>query len=100
MQVSNGRLSLSPSDLTAYLACRHLTTLEREVARGTRAQPRGREALAQLIAEKGNVHETGYLEQLRAQGRDVVEIELLQRPGAFEEAHAATVAAMRAGADV
>jgi hypothetical protein len=28
MRITNGDVSLSPSDLSAYLACRHLTTLE------------------------------------------------------------------------
>ena len=35
-----------------------------------------------------------------SEGREVVEIELPKRTARFEEAHAATVAAMRAGADV
>jgi uncharacterized protein len=104
---ADGTLHLSPSDLSAYLACPHLTTLSLEVARGERPRPHGREALADLIAEKGDAHEAAYLAELRAAGRDVVEIELEwdddAGPGAsdaFARAHDETVAAMRAGADV
>src|SRR4051794_29267882 len=100
MQFRGDQLSLSPSDLSAYLACRHLTTLELGVARGERTKPGTREELAELVAEKGELHESRYLEQLRAEGRQVVEIELPDGPDAFAEAHAATVAAMRSGAEV
>src|SRR3954453_14530933 len=101
MQLSDtGSIRLSPSDLTAYLACPHLTTLSLEVALGDRAKPRNREALAQLVADKGNLHEARYLEDLRRAGKDVIEIELPKRSAAFDEAYAATVAAMRGGAEV
>src|SRR4051812_4354751 len=45
--VTMGRF-VSPSDLTAYLACPHLTTLSLEVVLGRRHRPRGREAPADL----------------------------------------------------
>ena len=75
---SDGTLQLSPSDLSAHLSCRHLTTLALEVARGERKASYTREELAQLIAEKGEAHERAYLDRLIAAGRDVVEIELPQ----------------------
>ncbi len=100
MRSHDGQLFLSPSDLSAYLACRHLTTLEMEVARGLRSRPRTREPVARLVAEKGELHEARYLDHLRAVGRQVVEIGLAEGDGAFEAAHAETVAAMRSGAEV
>lgn len=100
MQLRDGRTLLSPSDLTSYLACPHLCTLEREIAHGQRMRPRTREALAQLLAEKGDLHEANYLEYLGGQGRHVVEIELVKGDGGFEDAQSATVRAMRAGAEV
>jgi uncharacterized protein len=100
MRRSEGRLNLSPSDLTAYLACPHLTTLSLEVALEERRRPYTREALAELIAQKGDLHEARYLEFLRAEGRDVVEIELPRESGAFETARDATLAAMRDGAEI
>src|SRR3954471_22301155 len=100
MRFSDGRISLSPSDLTAYLACPHLTTLSLEVALEERKRPYTREAFAELIAQKGDLHEARYLEFLRAQGREIVEIELPREGVAFEAARDATVAAMRDGADI
>src|SRR5207244_784107 len=91
---------LSPSDLSNYLACPHLTTLELETAHRRRTKPYIREALGQLVADKGDLHEKRYLEYLRAEGRKIVTIELPEGPAAFEEAHETTVSAMRAGADV
>jgi uncharacterized protein len=100
VRVHGDELLLSPSDLTAYLACRHLTTLELQVAREQRDKPRIREPLAELVQEKGELHEQRYLEHLQAEGRDVVEIEFPKGLDGFEQAHATTVEAMRAGADV
>jgi uncharacterized protein len=97
---SDSSLRLSPSDLTAYLACPHLTSLSLEVALGARKRPHTREALADLVAQKGELHETRYLEQLRREGADVVEIGWPDGPDGFEAAHAATVEAMRTGAEV
>jgi uncharacterized protein len=77
-----------------------LTSLELEAALGERERPYTREALADLIAQKGDLHEARYLDHLRAEGRQVVEIELPRGDGAFEAAHAATVAAMRDGAEI
>jgi uncharacterized protein len=90
----------SPSDLSAYLACPHLTTLSLEVALGNRRKPYTREALVELIAQKGELHEARYLEFLREQGREVVEIEWSKEGDSFEAAHEATVAAMREGAEI
>src|SRR3954453_22717520 len=96
----DGSLRLSPSDLTAYLACPHLATLSLQVAYGSRQRPHQREALAQLVADKGDLHEQRYLAHLREGGTDIVEIELPRQLGAFDQAQAATVAAMRDGAGV
>jgi predicted RecB family nuclease len=100
MQLHHGKLLLSPSDLSNYLACPHLTTLELEAAHRRRAKPHIREALAQLLADKGDLHEKRYLDDLRSHGREIVEVELPERSAEFDEAYAATIAAMRAGADV
>jgi hypothetical protein len=39
MQHRDGRITFSPSDLSAFLACPHLTTLEVAVARGELTRP-------------------------------------------------------------
>ncbi|HZT15683.1 MAG TPA: TM0106 family RecB-like putative nuclease [Gaiellaceae bacterium] len=99
MQLRNGRLSLSPSDVTAFLACEHLTALQLRVARGELEVPEVRNEQAELVFRKGREHEQAYVAQLRAEGKTVREITL---DGAFdwERAQAETVEAMRTGVDV
>ena len=101
VQIVDGELVVSPTDLTRFLACRHLTALDRQVATGERPPPPAAgEALEQLF-RRGLEHESAYLARLRAQGRRVVEIPPAG-PGAagLRAAEEATVAAMAAGADV
>ena len=86
MRIIDGELTLSPSDLSRYLACRHLTSLELEVAHGVRARPHLREALVDLIAAKGTLHEERYLESLRSSGAHVVPIDLPEGTVGFTEA--------------
>src|SRR5262245_48362719 len=97
MQLVDGHLYLSPSDLTAYLACEHLTHLDLVAARGEITRPEVRNAEADLIKRKGEEHEAAYLAALREQGLRVEEI-------AFEfdwnAAVDATAAVIRRGADV
>jgi predicted RecB family nuclease len=64
---------LSPSDLTAYLACEHLTALSIQVARGA-VVPAELGDQAELLFEKGLAHEAAYLARLRGEGLDVREI--------------------------
>src|SRR5213594_1314111 len=99
MQTIGGRLALSPSDLNDYLECPHLTTLALEVARGERARPFVVDDHAELLRRKGELHERAYLERLRAEGRQIVEI-TLGEPWDFEAAARRTAEAMRAGAEV
>jgi len=69
------RLHLSPSDVTAFLACEHLTTLSLAHARGEIERPEVANEQAELIFRKGLEHEHAYLESLRADGHTVTEIE-------------------------
>ena len=64
MQLRDGRLSFSPSDLSAFLACPHLTSLELAVARGELEQPYRHNPHADLIRRKGDEHEARYLASL------------------------------------
>ncbi|MDX6437579.1 MAG: hypothetical protein QOF45_162 [Gaiellaceae bacterium] len=99
MRVHADRLQLSPSDVTAFLACEHLTTLSLAHARGKLARPDVENEQAELIFRKGLEHEHAYLESLRAQGLTVLEIP--DPDGDYEGAALATADAIRAGdADV
>src|SRR5205809_3496418 len=99
MQTIGGRLALSPSDLNDYLERPHLTTLALQVARGARARPFVADDHAELLRRKGEQHERAYLERLRADGRQIVEI-TLGEPWDFEAAARQTAEAMRAGAEI
>src|SRR5438046_4256421 len=95
MQKVGGRITLSPSDLNDHLECPHLTTLALEVARGERSRPFVADEHAELLRRKGELHERAYLDRLRADGRQIVEI-ALGEPWDFEAAARQTAEAMRA----
>ncbi len=95
----DGTLQLSPSDLSAHLACPHLTTLSLRVARGELVQPHLESPHRDLIFRKGNEHEQAYLARLVAEGRSIVRIPTYDDE-TFEagEARRLTEEAIRAGA--
>ena len=99
MHISESALLLSPTDLTHYLACPHLTTLELRAARGELERPERSED-ADLLAKKGEAHEAAYLERLRSEGREVREIEVERDADGFEAAAEATRQAIAEGVDV
>lgn len=100
MQELAGQLTLSPTDLTRHLACRHATSLDLSVVRGLRTRPSVDNEQLELIFALGIAHEQEYLESLKATGRSVTEI-----PTAFDRegrrlAEQRTLAAMHSGVDV
>src|SRR5262245_37150883 len=86
----------SPSDLVGFLACPHLTSLERSVAYGEIEKPWRHNPHADLIRWKGQEHEAAYLAAL---GDDVVRIGKPWEIG-WEAAAEATACAMHDGAPV
>jgi uncharacterized protein len=66
MQRQEARLTFSPSDLNAFLACPHLTSLEVAVAHGRLERPFRPNPYAELIRRKGDEHESAYLASLGA----------------------------------
>jgi uncharacterized protein len=98
VQLTNGRLTLSPSDVTAYLACEHLTSLSLRVARGELVPPPFENDQAELIFRKGDEHEKAYLQRLRDDGRQVVD--LSSEPVDWERGPRETEEAMRAGVEI
>jgi predicted RecB family nuclease len=94
-----GGLSFSPSDLTAFLACQHLTSLETAVAYGELVRPEAEDVQAELIRRKGDEHERAYLAELRTRGLRITEIELGDRLD-WERARAETAEALAAGVGV
>jgi predicted RecB family nuclease len=100
--LADNTLVLSPSDLNNFVQCRHLTALDEALLRGEIEGPSGeRDPLADLLSSKGDLHEAAYLEQLRDEGREIVEIANPEKGlKALRLAAAQTEQAMRAGADV
>ena len=91
-----GQLVVSPTDLTKFLACTHLTSLDLSVATGQRSAPTNNDGeFLELLFRKGLEHEHRYLASLQARF-DVVEVQQLS----VAEAARATEKAMTDGASV
>lgn len=100
MQLRDGHLVLSPTDVTKHVACPHVTTLDLAVVDGAVARPAdGVDAQLQLIFDKGLEHEGAYLQSLHDQGLRVAEIPD-DKGHSLTEREALTITAMRDGADV
>jgi uncharacterized protein len=100
MQRLGDRLVYSASDLNAYVECVHLVELNRRTAFGEFVRPAA-DAGSKLIAEKGELHERRYLEEMNARYGSA----LVRLDDRFENsisgmlaAQARTLAAMDAGA--
>ncbi len=68
MKIVERQIRLAGSDLSNHLACRHLTTLDLQLARGERTAPDWAAPDLKVIQELGLRHETAYLAHLDAQG--------------------------------
>jgi predicted RecB family nuclease len=103
MQMLDGGLVHSASDLNAFTECLHLVALERQVAAGECSRPQRVDPAAELLARKGNDHEQRYLARLRERHGDRL-VAFTERPTATREsyhaAEARSVAAMAAGAEI
>jgi uncharacterized protein len=104
MQLIDQRLAYSATDLVGFLECRHLANLERaatlvpEVRRPVRDDP-----VLDRMARRGQEYEARYLDELRAQGREIAEIrppDTVSPSRQIRSEHAATLQAMRGGAEV
>ena len=104
MKPSAEHIRLSASDLSNQLACRHLTTLDLEVARGLRAAPVWAAPDLKVIQELGKRHEARYLEYLAGldapEGGRKLEVVNLAEVKGEERALAETLALMERGVDV
>src|SRR5579864_4409905 len=92
MQLIDGRPVYSATDLVGFLACEHLTNLERAALAGLVARPMREDPEMDRIAKRGEQHEQRFLAELRDEGLDIVEI---RRDGSQADAGAD----LRAAAD-
>ncbi|HVL53591.1 MAG TPA: TM0106 family RecB-like putative nuclease, partial [Vitreimonas sp.] len=104
MQRIDGRPVYAATDLVGFLACEHLTHLERGALAGLVERPMRHDPELEIIRKRGFAHEQRYLATLREEGRSVVEIafdgSIEDRGDQLRAAAEATVAAMAAGPDV
>ena len=97
MRLLNGELNLAATDLSVFLGCRHRTALDLEVAAGVRKRPYFEDPMLELLSKRGLEHEKAYVQSLADQGLRVVDLSAI---GDRDALVAATVGAMRSGADV
>jgi predicted RecB family nuclease len=100
MQLIDGKLILSASDLTNFLACEHLTQLELATMRGEYDRPEGISPEVEVLTRRGMDHEERYLEGLRSQGYSIVEIKTGPGFDGLYAAAKATIESMRRGVDI
>jgi len=87
----------SPTSIADFLACQHLTALNRAEAAGEIKRPFFANPGLDFLIKLGHAHEQAYLTQLTRQGLTIVEI---PTDGSRRDAAARTVEAIRGGAEV
>jgi uncharacterized protein len=104
VQTIDGRPVYAATDLVAYLACEHLTQLERASLANLVKRPMRDDPELDVLRRRGFQHEVRFLADLEAGGRTTVKIDL---DGSIEDrgeqlraAARSTVDAMAGGADV
>jgi uncharacterized protein len=104
VQLIDGAIVFSATDLVGFLDCEHLTGLELAGAAGLVKRPFRDDPELKIIQERGLEHERRYLAELEASGRTVTRIELdgsiADRGDQLRAAATETAGALRAGADV
>ena len=104
MQIIDGKPVFSATDLVGYLACEHLTALERAALDDPALKPMRVDRELDLIRRHGDLHEARYLADLETSGRTVVRIDKAldgeERLDRLDRQVTETIAAMSAGTDV
>jgi predicted RecB family nuclease len=104
VQKIDGRPVYAATDLVAYLACEHLTQLERAALAELVKRPMRDDPELDVIRKRGFQHEARYLADLVADGRSTATIKLdgsiADQGDQLRAAAAETIGAMEAGHDV
>lgn len=87
----------SPTAIANFLACQHLTALNRARDAGEIKKPFFADPMLDFLIRLGDAHEQAYLTRLTEQGLTIVEIPI---DGSRRDAAVRTVEAIRGGADV
>jgi hypothetical protein len=94
MQKIGGSLHLSSGDLIGHLNCRYLTELDLRVANGELEKPKIWDPVLEALVERGALHEQGFIEHIKADGRAVT---IVEGVGVDPGSVAATIDAMARG---
>jgi predicted RecB family nuclease len=89
-----GTLNLSAGDLVGHLNCRYLTQLDFRVANGELEKPKIWDPVLEVLAERGMLHELGFIEHIEAGGLSAT---IIEGVGVDAKSLAATSAAMARG---
>ena len=71
MQIHNGQVIASATDIVGFLHCEHLTWLERQAALGAIQRPASDHPMLELLRGEGHAHENNYRELLKRDGLHV-----------------------------
>jgi predicted RecB family nuclease len=96
VRLMDGAITLSASDLTRFIGCRHATALDLARLRGEGPEPRADSEEARLLQKSGLSHEYRYLDKVKSQERNVLTL----RTSDVTSASDATREAMHRGIDV
>ncbi|MBR1146136.1 TM0106 family RecB-like putative nuclease [Bradyrhizobium sp. AUGA SZCCT0431] len=94
MQRFGAELNLSAGDLVGHLNCRYLTELDLKVANGELERPKVWDPALEVLAERGELHEQGFIEHLKSGGSAITVVEGI---GVDAKSVAATIEAMGRG---
>src|SRR5262245_29795243 len=101
MRLVDGQIISAPTDLANFLACRHKTALDLQVAVGELAAPTWKDPLAEVLRQRGDEHERAYIARLRAEGLTVTDCSRARENRlSMAEGAALTLNALAAGAEV
>lgn len=68
MQIDNGQVIASATDIVGFLHCEHLTWLERQAALGKIQRPANDHPMLELLRGEGHAHEDNYRKSLKRDG--------------------------------
>ena len=74
MKFHNQSLSISPTDLSYFLSCRHRAARELSVAHGARKRPVWDNPVLETLIELGQRHEARYVQRLKESGKSVLDL--------------------------
>ena len=97
MKIIGDKTYLSASDLSTHIACPHATFLNLQEAKGLLNAPKNSNAILYVLQQKGEEFENSYIEQLRKNEKNVVEIDKTDKRKALQDTFAGNMGAKSSG---